>query len=488
MASTQAPFGRGDRCTPAERLSAQKGPLMAEQLDAPIPRNDARDVDLQAQVDGLRQALRDWRRTREYSQPTEERLAHITLQCARMVDTWQQAERRRSTAVAAADDGPEWTGADAHVQQATGERIRALERAIEREWNSLPESTDEAPGHLSAQVVSLAESCVTAANLTLRSFANAESRLAALEQDLQTHMRQLSRDLQSVLAELRSARPPSLPGTAPAFPLESVMRIHEELRESDGASRPAPDALKPAPLRPLPQASEPDNGVVARLASLERTVESVAEAAAEKPRSSGWRPLYTVAAIVIALAGLALTGLWMQRRIDARLNEAAGRVAAAERQRDEATATTREQASRQIAEAQQSAAKAQVVANILAAPDLVRYWLTGASADSRAYAQILFSRSRGMVFSASRLEQPGEGRTYQLWFLTRGEPVNGGLITPDSAGRVTLATDTPIPVEGRLVGAVVTVEAAGGGARPSTERVLIRAELAPAVPPATANK
>jgi hypothetical protein len=476
MASSQAPFGRGDRCTPVERLSTQKGPLMAEQLDAPISRNDARDVDLQAQVDGLRQALRDWRRTREYSQPTEERLAHITLQCARMVDSWQQTERRRSTTVAAAEDGPEWSGVNGQVQHATGERIRALERAIEREWNSLPESSDDAPGQLSAQVVSLAESCVTAANLTLRSFANAESRLAALEQDLQTHMRQLSRDLQSVLVELRSARQPSLPGTASAFPLESVMRIHEELRESDGASSAAADALKPAPLRALPQPAAPDNGVVARLASLERTVESVAEAAAEKPRSGGWRPLYTVAAIVVALAGLALTGMWMQRRIDARLNEAAIRVTAAERQRDETAAATREEASRQVAEARESAAKAQVVANILAAPDLVRYWLTGASADSRAYAQILFSRSRGMVFSASRLEQPGEGRTYQLWFLTRGEPVNGGVITPDSAGRVTLATDIPIAVEGRLTGAVVTVEAAGGGATPSAERVLIRAE------------
>jgi len=171
-----------------------------------------------------------------------------------------------------------------------------------------------------------------------------------------------------------------------------------------------------------------------------------------------------------------VTGMWMQRRIDARLNEAAIRVTAAERQRDETTAATREEASRQVAEARESAAKAQVVANILAAPDLVRYWLTGARADSRAYAQILFSRSRGMVFSASRLEPPGNGRTYQLWFLTRGEPVSGGVITPDSAGRVTLATDIPIAVEGRLLGAVVTVEAAGGGATPSAERVLIRAE------------
>jgi hypothetical protein len=447
---------------------------MAEQLDAPISRHDSRDIDLQAQIDDLRQALRDWRRTREYSQPTEERLAQITLQCARMVESWQQAERRHNTAPAAGNGRAEWNGAETGIQQATGERIRALERAIEREWNSLPEGGEAASGQLSAQVVSLAESCVTAANLTLRGFANAESRLATLEQGLQTHMTQLSRDLQAVLTELRSARPHSLPAAAPAFPLESVMRIHEELREPDAASSPAPEASKAEPVRALPEPAAPDSALVQRVASLERTVESVAEAA-EKPRSA-WRPLYSVAAMAVVLVGLAVFSLWLQRRVDARLNEAAVRVSAAERQRDEATAATRDEAARQVAEARESAAKAQIVANVLAAPDLVRYWLTGAGPDSRAYAQVLFSRSRGMVFSASRLEQPGAGRAYQLWLLTRGEPINAGMIVPDSAGRVTLASDLPLTVPGRLMGAVVTVEAAGGGTTPSSERVLIRAE------------
>jgi hypothetical protein len=446
---------------------------MAEQVDAPISRNDARDVELQAQIDDLRQALRDWRRTREYSQPTEERLAQITLQCARMVDAWQQAERRRTTA--GVEDGrAEWTGAETRIQQATGERIRALERAIEREWNSLPEGGEDAPGQLSAQVVSLAESCVTAANLTLRGFANAESRLATLEQGLQTHMAQLSRDLQAVLAELRSARPQSLPPAAPAFPLESVMRIHEELREPETGSSQSFDPAKAQPARALPKPAEPANALAERVASLERTVESVAEAA-EKPRGA-WRPLYSIAVVAVAVAGLAIFGIWMQRRVDARLNEAALRVSAAERQRDETTAATRQEAARQVAEARESAAQAQIVANVLAAPDLVRYWLTGAAPDSRAYAQVLFSRSRGMVFSASRLEQPGAGRAYQLWLLTRGEPINAGLIVPDSAGRVTLASDAPVTVPGRLTGAVVTIEAAGGATSPSAERVLVRAQ------------
>ncbi|MHC4055878.1 hypothetical protein, partial [Bradyrhizobium sp. 25ACV] len=72
---------------------------------------------------------------------------------------------------------------------------------------------------------------------------------AALEHDLQGRMEQLSRDLQSLVTELRSARPQSLPGAA-AFPLESVMRIHEELRESDGAPTEVAPAAKAAPTPP----------------------------------------------------------------------------------------------------------------------------------------------------------------------------------------------------------------------------------------------
>jgi hypothetical protein len=41
---------------------------------------------------------------------------------------------------------------------------------------------------------------------------------------------------------------------------------------------------------------------------------------------------------------------------------------------------------------------------------------------------------------------------------------------------VTLATDVPLSVPGRLMGAIVTVESAGGGNAPSAERVLVRVE------------
>ena len=434
---------------------------MAQPDDAAIAKNVPRDSDLQKQVDELRLALQEWRRKREYSQATEERLAKITVQCARMVETWQQMEQRRGAIGAGFEERGD---AEGRPSSDVGERLRALDRSLEQEWEALPQGHDEQ--------ASLAESCVTAAELTLRGFARTESRLAALEQDLQARMSQLSSDMQSVVAELRSARPQRLPGAASAFPLESVMRIHEELREADATAGADSAALKAAPPRAVPQLTETATALTARVESLERAVASAGDAAIQ-PRGR-WRPLYSAIGLLVALVGLVLFGLWMQRRVDQRLNDAALRVTAAERERDAATAATRQEAAREVAEARQSAAQAQIVSNVLAAPDLVRYWLTGVNAESRAFAQVLFSRSRGMVFSASRLPSAGAGRTYQLWLLTRNGPVNAGLITPDTAGRVTIATDVPLTVPGRLMGALVTREPEGGGTEPSADRVLMR--------------
>ena len=443
---------------------------MAQPLDAPVPEHDPRPADLQAQIDDLRLALLDWRRSREHSQPTEDRLAQITLQCARMVDTWQDMERRRSGSIASFDPS---RGVENRLHQTTGERLRALERAIEHEWNTLPQGRDEMSRQLGEHAASLGDTRATA-NLTLRGLAGVETRLTALEQDLQAGMAQLSRELQSVVAELRNAQSPRQPGTPSAFPLESVMRIHDELRESDTAPNPAQEALKAGAVRALPEATEMTTALTARVESLERAVSSVAEAT-DLPRS-GWRPLYSIIGMLVVIAAVALFGLWMQRRVDARLSDAAQRVEAAERQRDATTAAIRAEAARDVADARESAAQAQIVSNVLAAPDLVRYWLTGVDGNSRAYAQVLFSRSRGLVFSASRLEPAGAGRTYQLWLLTAGEPVNAGLITPDSAGRVTFATDVPLTVPSRLTGALVTAESTGGAAAPSGDRALVRVQ------------
>jgi hypothetical protein len=517
-----------------------------EHVNLPIPGSDTREPDVQGQIDGLRSALRDWQRTREYSQPTQKRLEQLTVQCAQLVDLWQQMHRRRNGG-SAAEPGGNGTGALGTLHQGTGERIRALERAIEQEWESLPSVVADPTGQINEQALSLVENCVTSTNLALRGFASAESRVSALEREIQAGMTQLSRDLQSVLIELRSLRASGLPAPPPAFPLEGVMRIHQELRDSTEdpdasgtvvdvppaaapaagplaieAPAPVPSGSEPAVALPSASAPEPSEPAIeapptaaavaskspietpraagpiasgpaietppapaspvpepaaalsARVESLERAVEDVAQR--ESVPRNAWRPWYVAAGVLVIVGAIALVGLWLQRRVDVRLNDAALRVSAAERERDAAIDATRQDAARQVADARQSAAQAQIVGNVLAAPDLVRYWLRGATPDSPAYGHVLFSRSRGLVFSASRLAPADAGKTYQLWLSTGTGPISAGLVNPDTEGRVTLATAVPLAVMGRLAGAFLTLEPDGGRTEPSSQVVLVRVE------------
>ena len=76
----------------------QKGPIVAEPVDAPLRKNEPRGTDLQTQIDELQRGLAGLATDAGIPQPTEERLAQITVQCARMVESWQQMEQRRSAA------------------------------------------------------------------------------------------------------------------------------------------------------------------------------------------------------------------------------------------------------------------------------------------------------------------------------------------------------------------------------------------------------
>jgi hypothetical protein len=199
------------------------------------------------------------------------------------------------------------------------------------------------------------------------------------------------------------------------------------------------------------------------------------------------RRRYLVGALVVA-AGVAAFAV--ERRIEARLNEAAEHVTAAERRASAAAelanhqiVSARETADRQIAEARESAQRAETVGGILTAPDLIRFNLTGSAAVERSSAQVLWSRTRGLVLSGSRLPPPAPDTTYQLWLLTNAEPVNAGLFVPDTTGRATLVLDQPPRVIGAVIGATVTIEPSGGRAAPSGPTLLARPAPAPALQP-----
>jgi anti-sigma-K factor RskA len=86
----------------------------------------------------------------------------------------------------------------------------------------------------------------------------------------------------------------------------------------------------------------------------------------------------------------------------------------------------------------------------------------------------LWSRTRGLVLSGSRLPAAPPESTYQLWLVTDTQSVGAGLFVPDDAGRATLVVDAPPRVPGPVVGAAVTVEPSGGRSTPTGRTLLAR--------------
>ena len=182
------------------------------------------------------------------------------------------------------------------------------------------------------------------------------------------------------------------------------------------------------------------------------------------------------AALVVALVVIVGVVLW----VGGRLNDAATRVESAQQQVTATTRTANEEvraarddANRQITEARQLAQRAETVSAVLTAPDLIRFNLTSTQADGSS-AQVLWSRSRGVVLSGSRLPEPGPKKTYQLWLVTNGPSVSAGVFEPDSTGRATLVVDPPPKVPGPVMGAAITIEPAGGGQTPTGQTLLTR--------------
>ncbi len=101
----------------------------------------------------------------------------------------------------------------------------------------------------------------------------------------------------------------------------------------------------------------------------------------------------------------------------------------------------------QLADARRTALEARSQLAVLAAPDLVRFDLAGQAIAPSATARAFWSRSRGMVFTASNLPSPPAGRVYQLWVLTaEGMPISVGLLQPDQAGGLTAVFQTPVDI------------------------------------------
>jgi anti-sigma-K factor RskA len=315
------------------------------------------------------------------------------------------------------------------------QRIRALEETVSREAQALRQIHEEPLKQLLAHAESLGE---------------------------------LSRHLQTLVTDLRigSGAAGANQGSAASWPLERVVHLHDELRRTVNGGNAhvlqgeplAADAATPPPHRVhLLQAGHPETSP--------RAIDAL------------WSSRYVRVGLAVAALVLIVLGV---RWAEARLNDASARVAAAElhvitttEKANREVVAARQDADRQIAEARQLAQRAETVGVILTAPDLIRFNLTSAETNGSS-AQLLWSRTRGLVLSGSRLPAAPPESTYQLWLVTSTQSVGAGLFVPDDAGRATLVVDAPPRVPGPVVGAAVTIEPSGGRPTPSGRTLLAR--------------
>jgi anti-sigma-K factor RskA len=127
---------------------------------------------------------------------------------------------------------------------------------------------------------------------------------------------------------------------------------------------------------------------------------------------------------------------------------------------------------RQLAAVRQTVAEAQGFVVVLAASDLVRVELAGQSPAPQASARAFWSRSSGLIFTASNLPPLPGGRIYQLWIVTPTAPVSAGLLKPGEKGDVH-AVFAPLRGVVTMAALAVTIEPEGGVPAPTGEKYLV---------------
>jgi anti-sigma-K factor RskA len=220
---------------------------------------------------------------------------------------------------------------------------------------------------------------------------------------------------------------------------------------------PAVSALAASALGPAP-----DGDVRARLLDRVRSRDAQKRPYPFSAGGRGFGVSWLVVAASIALAvlvgGYALELRSRVRVLERRLHQETLRADAGERR---------------MADVRTTAANAQSAVSILTASDVARVELAGQAAAPKASARAFWSRSHGLVLTASNLPAPPLGRTYQLWVLTaQPAPISAGVLLPGADGSVTVRFDTPPDIP-KPVAMAVTLEPAGGVPSPTGAKYLV---------------
>lgn len=109
---------------------------------------------------------------------------------------------------------------------------------------------------------------------------------------------------------------------------------------------------------------------------------------------------------------------------------------------------------------------------VLSDPDTVLMTLAGKEATPDASARVFLSRTKGVLFAASKLKPLGGDEEYQLWLQTKGGPVSVGTVRANEQGNVTAAFDA-VAETAQHTGFLVTIEAEGGAKTPGSRVAMV---------------
>lgn len=207
-----------------------------------------------------------------------------------------------------------------------------------------------------------------------------------------------------------------------------------------------------------------------------RATDEEPSAAVERPqrRTTGLQR----ASFIVLFAAVGVLG-FLHYVARTELDEIRARAAAAEARTNEVERRTAKQiqdseqtVQRLSGEALTTAGRAERLANILAAPDVRAHTLRGQRSSAAAEGIVLFSASRGVALTASRLSPLPADRVYQVWVTTTRGPISLGFASPDALGRASAAFDVPSELAGTIIGFMMSLEPTGGSPTPTAPIVL----------------
>ena len=424
-------------------------------------------MDAQPRLEQLDTTLEHLERLCTRLEQAERHFKQLTDDCQGVLQGLVTVDRRHSTAVAGLNERlSDWCNLESKLLEESARRIEQFERGVSHEWMVLRQLNEEPIAEMREQADSLRRTCLEAAREARLRLEAAEQAYAAQAASLERRMIEWQR--RWIDAAHSGPALAAAGGAVEPWPLEGVAQLHQEMRAAPAAGPAGAASTTAAPATVegtgalVPTTVEtPVEEEGRRVQGREPGTDTIDVPSRRRPRWHRGAAIAGAAAILIAVAGLVSGALYFRTAPTA---AAAQPPAATSGTAPAATPDADRQREERLAEAQRLVERAGSMVDILAAPDLLRYGLSGTGPTTTAYAQVLWSRSRGVAVSASRLAPAPAGKSYALWVISEGQAALVGTLAPDATGRASLVVPGPLTLP-RLVALRVTLED-----RPDTDR------------------